>query len=116
NTINIFVKLEKVYTENKYKYIITGLLRPLDIFMVNSVPTVINKFHLSCVRAWYNGRDLNVLPSFIIAAMTSINLDIRWVSCNKDLRDIIMKYFHRGFGTALNSVDRSNLYLYISKN
>lgn len=108
------VTLEKKETENKYKYIVHGLCRPLEMFSVNNIPGVINKFHLSCVRAWFDGKTLMTLPSFIATANTGMNLDIRWVSCNKDIRATILKYFRKGFGIYLNKSDLTNIKAFIT--
>lgn len=108
------VKLQKIKTENKHKYKITGLYREIDLFQVESIPGVITKFHLPCVRAWYDGKKLYGLPSFLVSANTGINLDIRWVSCNKDVKDLVLKYFQRGFGTLLNKSDSDQIVSYIN--
>lgn len=110
------IKFEKVITENAYKYKISGLHREIDIFMASSIPGVINKFHLACVRGWYNGETFKLFTSAVCAAYSSINCDIRWVSCNKDIRDIVLKYFKRGFGTLLNDRDSKNIDKFISNN
>jgi hypothetical protein len=96
------INLVKIMTENKYKYRITGLSREVEFFQVNSIPGVIAKFHLGCVRAYYDGKNVKMFPTFITAAYTGLNCDIRWVSCNKDLRDILLKYYQRGFGFLMN--------------
>jgi hypothetical protein len=106
--------MELVPTENKYKYIITGLNRIIDIFHVNDIPSVIIKYHLDCVRAWYDGTSLWCFPSFLVSAKTSLNTDIRWTSNRKDVRDIVLKYFQRGFGTIINNKDRENIINYIN--
>lgn len=104
---------ELVDTENKHKYSIKGLPRDIDIFHVDDIPSVIIKYHLGCVRAWYDGNTVWCFPSFITSAMTGINVDIRWTSNKKDVRDIVLKYFQRGFGTLLNSKDKQNLINYV---
>lgn len=101
--------MERVDTENKYRYHIKGLHRVVEIYHVRGIPQTIVRFHLACVRLWYDGSQVYCFPSFVTAAMTGLNIDIRWVSCNKDLRDVVMKYFSRGFGTLLNSADRRSL-------
>jgi len=106
--------LKLLYTENKYKYKIYGLPRSIEIFMVNSIPGVISKFHMAPVRAWWDGSDLNMLPTFITAAMTSVCYDLRWISCSKDLRDIVLKYFQRGFSQVLNKTECVNLISYVN--
>jgi hypothetical protein len=103
-----------VDTENKYKWKITGLPREIDIFQVNSIPGVVVKFHMPCVRAWYNGNTVVGFPSFISAAMSGLNSDIRWVSCNKDIRDVLLKYYQRGFGFLLNPAEKTSMRDYMN--
>ncbi len=112
---------DKVYmkmfaTENKYRYKIYGLPRSIELFCVNSIPGVIAKFHLACVRAWWDGEQLHMFPSFVTAAMTGICHELRWTSCNKDLRDIVLKYYQRGFAIMLNRLEIANLIQYTSNN
>lgn len=113
-SVNLNCELVKTETENKYKYVVEGLNRTIDIFHVDNIPAVIVKYHLPCVRAWYNGKTVKMFPSFVTAAMTSLNIDIRWTSNRKDLRDTVLKYFQRGFAMLLNSSDRSSLIEYIN--
>lgn len=108
------INLVKVDTENKYKWKITGLPREIDIFQVNSIPGVVVKFHMPCVRAWYNGNTVVGFPSFISAAMSGLNSDIRWVSCNKDIRDVLLKYYQRGFGFLLNPAEKTSMRDYMN--
>jgi hypothetical protein len=110
---------EKVYmkmfmTENKYRYKIYGLPRSIELFCVNSVPGVIVKFHLACVRAWWDGEQFHMFPSFVTAAMTGVCHELRWTSCNKDLRDIVLKYYQRGFAIMLNKREIANLIEFVN--
>jgi hypothetical protein len=114
NLVTPYIKL--LYTENKYKYKIYGLPRSIEIFMVNSIPGVISKFHMAPVRAWWDGADLHMLPTFITAAMTSVCYDLRWISCAKDLRDIVLKYFQRGFTQVLNKEESVNITSFLNTN
>ncbi len=107
-------KINKVDTPNKYKYTITGIPREIDLFSVSSIPGTIVKFHLNCVRAWYDGNQVWCFPSFVSACIKGLCTDLRWVSCNKDLRDIVIKYIVRGFSVILNTDDYSNIVAYIS--
>jgi hypothetical protein len=109
---NIYMK--PVLTENKYKYRIYGLTRNIEIFMVDSIPATISKFHLAPVRAWWDGNELYMLPTFVIAAMSGVSYDLRWISCVKDLRDVILKYFQRGFGTVVNLKEAKNMIEYVN--
>jgi hypothetical protein len=102
-------RLTQEATENKHKYYIRGLYRTIDIFHVRSIPYIVSKFHLDIVRAYWDGTQLWCFPSFVLAAMSGMNTDIRWTSNKKDVRDTVLKYFARGYGTYLNGHDSLNL-------
>jgi hypothetical protein len=87
----------------------------IEIFKPNvSNPVLmISNFHLPCVRAFYNGKTVYMLPSFIIAALTKINIDYKYFSSKRHPIEIILKYEHRGYGTLLNKNEHINRYLYI---
>jgi len=105
-------KLIKTPTENKHKYSIENIPRHIDMFHTIDCPSVIVKFHLGCVRAWYDGVTVHCMPTFIIAAMTGLNVDVRWTSNRKDVRDIVLKYFQRGYGTVMNRDDEKSILAY----
>lgn len=107
------INLVRVETPNKHKWRIEGLDRNIELFHVENIAAVIGKFHLGCVRAWYDGSHVWMFSSFLTAALTGINIDMRWVSCEKDLRDIILRYYQRGFCTILNKAERKNIAQYM---
>jgi hypothetical protein len=88
--------------DDKYKYIVVTDKRAVEIFQIKKIESIIVRFHLGCVRAWYDGKTVHCFPSFIIAAMHGVNVDVRWMSNNKDPRDTILTYFQRGFGTVVS--------------
>jgi hypothetical protein len=61
----------------------------------------INDFHLSCVRSYYTGSDVFLLPSCIITMMIKTNIDISY-KIKKNIYDVIIKYGIRGYDTILN--------------
>jgi len=97
-----------------FRFSISGIHRKVEVFMVESGPGNIGNFHLPCVRAWYDGVDTYMFPDFVTAAYTNININTHWTSTNKDLRDIVMKYYQRGFGMLLNVKDTQSLINYIN--
>jgi hypothetical protein len=99
------VSLEKIITETKHKYKIIGAHKQIEIFMVRSAMGNIAHFHLGCVRAYFDGTCIRALPTFITAAKTGMNIDIRWITCNKVCLDVAYKYYRRGFGIYLNKCD-----------
>ena len=40
--------------------------------------STVSQFHLPCVRGFYNGDDVKLLPSCISAAMTLVNMDYKY--------------------------------------
>ena len=107
--------MEREDTITSHKWIVRGLPRNVDIFRVDNISACVSRFHLGCVRAWYDGHTIHCFPSFIIAAHTGVNVDTRWMSSRKDIRDVVLKYHARGFGTYLNQDDLTNLITFIEQ-
>ncbi len=66
----------------------------------------VSKFHLPCVRGYYNGNNVYLLPSCITALMTFTNIDYKYFAGIRDPIDIINKYRMRGFGTIINELEK----------
>lgn len=64
--------------------------------------TMVNNFHLPCVRALYDGDNVYLTPSCISAHLTFMNTDFRYFTGAKPPEEILLKYRMRGFGTWLN--------------
>jgi hypothetical protein len=91
------------------------LSRDFELFPVfkdDFMNTVAN-FHMPCVRAYYNGENVYMTPSFISAHMTFMNIDYKYFAGSKDPINIINKYRMRGFGCWLN---KNELEIYIKYN
>jgi hypothetical protein len=82
------------------------------IFKDDFMSTVAN-FHMSCVRAYYNGENVYMTPSCISAHMTFMNIDYKYFAGSKDPIEIINKYRLRGFGCWLN---KNELNIYVKYN
>jgi hypothetical protein len=102
-----------------YKYNIKSphLLHNLELFQVryDDFFATVAKFHLPCVRAYYNGSNVYMTPSCITAHMTYMNIDYKYFSGTQDPIEIINKYRMRGFGTWLSEKERKQ-YIAYSKN
>jgi len=102
-----------------YKYNIKSphLLHNLELFQVryDDFFATVAKFHLPCVRAYYNGSNVYMTPSCITAHMTYMNIDYKYFSGTQDPIEIINKYRLRGFGTWLSENERKQ-YIAYSKN
>jgi hypothetical protein len=116
--INIIIPMtEGLGFSDGFKARITGpqLCRDFELFPVfkdDFMNTVAN-FHMPCVRAYYNGENVYMTPSFISAHMTLMNIDYKYFAGSKDPINIINKYRMRGFGCWLN---KNELQTYIKYN
>lgn len=91
----------------KYKLSSNGLKVDIDYFMGHGGKDyfkTIERFHLPCVKSYYDGTDCYILPSALIAYMTLINIDFRPFYGSEDrMGDIIHKYRKRGYTTLLDA-------------
>jgi hypothetical protein len=98
----------------KYK-IKSGLLpHNIEIFQTRYEPffSTVSRFHLPCVRGYYNGKETVLLPSCVSANMTFMNIDYKYFAGSKDPIEIINKYRMRGYGTFLNDKEKIKLVEY----
>jgi hypothetical protein len=101
------------------KFKIESKLMPhsIEVFRINydDYFSAVARFHLPCVRAYYNGKTCYMLPSAITAYMTFLNIDYKYFVGNKDPVDIINKNRMRGFGTLLNKFELNQMLQYCCK-
>jgi hypothetical protein len=74
----------------------------------------VSRFHLPCVRGYYSGDNVYMLPSCISALMTFTNIEYKYFAGTKNPIEIINKYLQRGFGTILNGKEKDMLVDYNS--
>jgi len=74
----------------------------------------IHSFHLPCVRGYWNGDNVYLLPSCVMSHMTFMNIDYYYYFGKYHPVEIINKYRQRGFGTFLNNKE-INDYFHILK-
>ena len=105
--------IDLVYTY-KYKIESVHLNHSFELFPIkyDEFFSVVSRFHLPCVRAYYNGSNVFMTPSCISAHMTYMNLDYKYITGSKDPLDIINKNRMRGFGTWLNSNEKKTFLKY----
>ena len=77
--------------------------------------SIVSRFHLPCVRGFYNGTNVYLTPSCISAHMTYMNIDYKYICGTKDPVDIINKNRVRGFGTWLNETEKKQFVKYSSE-
>jgi hypothetical protein len=88
----------------KFKLTSPKLRKEIELFRCksNDFFGIVGKFHLPCVRSYYNGNNVYLFPSDITAMMTGINIDYRYFCGIKNKIDILNKYRTRDFGTLLS--------------
>lgn len=108
------IMLLKIAENIKFKFRSERMLHCIEAFRVksNDFFSVVGRFHLPCVRGYYNGDTAYLMPSCITANMTGINIDYKYFAGVRDPIDILNKYRMRGFGTILNSVERHHMTFY----
>ena len=98
----------------KYKIKSRGLKKDIDLF--NVAPTdpfnTVARFHKPCVRAYFQGDTFYMLPSFITAMMTMINVDYKYFAGSRDPIEIINKYRMRGYSVILNANEKKSVMMY----
>ena len=96
------------FSENyRFKFKFNKINREIEYFKTGSEDffDIVARFHLPCVRAYYQGDNVYMLPSCITAMMTGINIEYKYFAGIRDPVDIINKYNRRGFGIILNSTE-----------
>ena len=98
----------------KYKILSPLLNHPFELFQVKQYDFIgiVSKFHLGCVRAYYDGENVFMTPSCITAHMTGMHLDIKYVSSVRNPVEIDMKYRSRGFSRILSISESCTLHNY----
>lgn len=110
---NLFIRM----TENlKYKISSPKLKHEFEIFKVKgNIISSISRFHLPCVRSYYDGNNCYMFPSAVTAYMTFMNIDFKYFVGKYNPIEIIHKYRRRGYGTILNRSEIEHYELYMNK-
>jgi hypothetical protein len=88
--------------------------RTLEIFKGRNENhfSTISRFHMDFVRAFWNGKTVKCLPSFITSMMLQLSTDYKYFASLRSPIDIINKYRSRGFGIILNKAEKSDMTYY----
>ena len=76
--------------------------------------SVVSRFHMSFVRAIWNGKTLLCLPSYISSLMLQFSNDYKYFASIRNPIEIINKYRSRGFGIILNNYEKLHMAYYNS--
>jgi hypothetical protein len=98
----------------KYKISSNKLKRDVEIFKVDPYDPfhTVAKFHKPCVRCYIQGGKFYMLPSFITAMMTMVNIDYKYFAGSRDPIEIINKYRMRGYSVILNANEKKSIMMY----
>ena len=109
--------LFKICENIKFKLHSNKLLHSIEAFRIKgqSFFNTVARFHLPCVRGFYNGKNVYMLPSCVTAMMTGINIDYKYFAGIRDPIDILNKYRMRGYGILLNDHEKQHMVYYNSK-
>lgn len=99
----------------KFKITIPYLKHPIEMFRILEPEffSCIARFHLPCVRSYYNGTTCYLLPSAITAYHTLTNIDYKYFSGSVDPINIINKYRKRGYTTIMNELETKQFLYFI---
>lgn len=97
----------KISENIKYKISSPKMLRTIELFRAKTTDFfgTVARFHLACVRAYYQGTNVYMTPSCVSAMKTGINIDYKYFAGLRDPVEIINKYVSRGFGVVLNKAE-----------
>jgi hypothetical protein len=98
----------------KFKINATKMVRDVEMFKINDYDSfnTVARFHLPCVRAYYQNGKFYMLPSFITAMHTGINIDYKYFAGSRDPANICQKYISRGYGIVLNASEKKGILTY----
>jgi hypothetical protein len=98
--------LIRIETDKSYKYYVSGIFisRSIEIFRFYGPHPFggASRFHFAPVRGSISRNGPTVSTSFLCTAMTGQMVDYKWMSSVNNTRDLILKYFMRGYAQVLN--------------
>jgi len=100
----------------RFKIYSPKINRQFEVFKIkkDNFFSVISKFHMGFVRAYWNGTTVKCLPSYISSMMLQLSTDYNYFASIRDPIEIINKYRSRGFGIILNDNEKIHMIYYNS--
>lgn len=110
-----FIRMRETY---KFKISSKYLPHTFEVFKIHDSEffSCIARFHMPCVRSYYDGQNCYMLPSAVTAYQTMINIDFRYFVGSSDPVNIIDKYRKRGYGIILNKIEIKQYIAYVLAN
>ena len=114
NLLNSSNKLVAKLSESIRYKVSSNETRTFEIFKSrdSNFFSIVSKFHMGFVRAYYNGLTLKCLPSFITSMMLQLSTDYKYFASIRDPIEIVNKYRSRGFGIVLNDHEKMHMVWY----
>ena len=112
-------KTDKVSYSENIKFHVTSkhLKRKFEIFKIQyTFLATVSRFHLPCVRGYYDGNEVYLLPSAISALITNKCMDYKYFAGSKSPFEIVLKYVQRGFTIMFNKKEMVKIAEYIKNN
>ena len=106
---------EPTFGENlKFHISSPHLTRKFEVFRIkyNFLATV-SRFHLPCVRGYYDGNEVYLLPSAISALLTNKCIDYKYFAGVRSPFEIILKYIFRGYSIFFNKREMIKIVEYV---
>lgn len=105
--------IQKIMGVKLYRYRLNGFNRDFEFFPLMGIQQSIGTFHFSPVRAWFDGQSVKMLPSFVATAFTGMVYNPSIViNKNKNVAEIIFKYYQRGYGFAITNEEKEYIKQY----
>ena len=104
NNNSNYLNNNPTYTENiKYHISSPYMIRCLEVFKIKyTFMATVSRFHLPCVRGYYDGSQVYLLPSAISALLTNKCIDYKYFAGVRSPFEILLKYIFRGYSIILN--------------
>ena len=98
----------KIVEGIKFKINSKYMKRSVEIFRIryDDFFSCVGRFHLNCVRGFYDGDDVKLLSTCVTALKTGICMNIKYLSGKRDPICIINKYRTRNFSVILNDFEK----------
>lgn len=100
----------------RFKIYSPKINRQFEVFKIknDNFFSVVSKFHMGFVRAYWNGSTVKCLPSYVSSMMLQLSTDYNYFASIRDPIEIINKYRSRGFGIILNDNEKIHMIYYNS--
>ncbi len=97
----------------RYK-VVSKHMKTFEIFKSRDTNffSMVSKFHMGFVRAFYNGTTVKCMPSYITSMMLQLSTDYKYFASIRDPIEIVNKYRSRGFGIILNDHEKVHMVYY----